>query len=325
MHKESCDGHLRKVGMAHLDKAGSFHLQHNWSQLLRYSDLAATKLKQLKDRPLEDISTALGLKSSALDFLGRPREQLECTKEWYCLWNTKPTDVGAIQAALALILSCLGNKEYADAKLYASTIFEIINHKHDNRIPEDERQIYVAHGAYHLALATLRWAQFVCSSRAEKEKGRQEAIELTRRAIDMHTQLYGIDSDLVANDTILLADALHYLFGDEDDEVIHHYERAKAIYARVQGSSSENVGLSLGKLAHAYYGRASRARNANDRTREQKNLELALLQYREHNRIYLAVGRVEEVNSVAEKVSDVEQRLRQFAIARATSSSATKG
>ena len=91
-HKESCDGRLRKMGMHYLAKAKSFDGDHNWPQLLRYNDLAATKLKQLKDRPLDAISAALGIKCTALGFLGQYREQLECAKEWYCLWNTKPTD-----------------------------------------------------------------------------------------------------------------------------------------------------------------------------------------------------------------------------------------
>ena len=115
IHKESCDGRLRKMGMAHLDKARDFHRENNWSQALRYSDLAATKLKQLKDRPFDEISAALCIKCQALGFLGQYREQLECAKEWYCLWNTKPTDVGAIDAAFFLIESCMHNKEYADS------------------------------------------------------------------------------------------------------------------------------------------------------------------------------------------------------------------
>ena len=157
-HKESCDGRLRKMGMDHLKKAHGFRSEQNWSQMLRHSDLAATKLKQLKDRPIEEISNALDLKCAALDNLGRFREQLECAKEWYCLWNTKPTDMGAIDAAFALIQSCLTNKEYDDARLYASTLYEIINHKHDNKIPEDQREWYIAEGAYFLASATVRVA-----------------------------------------------------------------------------------------------------------------------------------------------------------------------
>ena len=101
IHKESCDGSLRKMGMAHLDKARGFHRDHNWAQTLHYSDLAAKKLMQQKDRPLEAISDALDFKCVALGFLGRYNEQLECATEWYCLWNRMPTDVSAIHAIIS--------------------------------------------------------------------------------------------------------------------------------------------------------------------------------------------------------------------------------
>ena len=98
-HKESCDGRLRKMGMDHLNKAEGFHRDQKWPQLLHYSDLAAAKLMRLKDRPIEAISDALHRQCQALGFLGQYKEQLECAKEWYCLLNTKPTDMGAIDAA----------------------------------------------------------------------------------------------------------------------------------------------------------------------------------------------------------------------------------
>ena len=63
--------------------------------------------------------------------------------------------MGAIDAAFALIQSCIHNKEYEDAKLYASTLLGIINHQYDNKIPEDQRQRYIADGSFSLALATL--------------------------------------------------------------------------------------------------------------------------------------------------------------------------
>ena len=64
-HKEECDGHLRKVGKANLEKANGFLCEFNWLQMLRYGELAATKLKKLKDRRLETvklINEALGCK-----------------------------------------------------------------------------------------------------------------------------------------------------------------------------------------------------------------------------------------------------------------------
>ena len=52
-NREKCDGHLRKVGKVNLSKAEGFQQQQNWAQSLRYGEIAATKLKKLKDRRLE--------------------------------------------------------------------------------------------------------------------------------------------------------------------------------------------------------------------------------------------------------------------------------
>ena len=153
-HKEECPGHLHKMGTANLQKAIGFHEQSNWGQTNRFCDLALTKLKRLKDRPIELISTALKKKFDALNFTNQKKDALECAREWYCLWNTKCTDPPALDAAFALIESCLHNHEFDDAVLYASTLWEIINHKYDNKIPEDERPPYIARSAKYLAQAT---------------------------------------------------------------------------------------------------------------------------------------------------------------------------
>ena len=324
IHKEFCDGRLRKMGMTYLEKARDFHRVHNWSQLLRYSELAATKLKQLKDRPIEDISTALNHKCAALGFLSQYREQLECAKEWYCLWNTKPTDVGAICAAFALIESCIQNNEYVDAHLYASTLNEIINHKYDNKIPEDQRQRYIAKGAYFLALATLRLAQDGGIPPGEKQKAGVEVIALARRALEIHTQLYGTEDNNVAGDTVVLADALNVFINDGDDEILRLYEQAIAIYTRVYGSSSVNAAVSEGKLAAVFYKRAEKVRVANDLDRELANLKMALTHIRESSRIYQATARVDDANRAAQLTVVIEERLRQLAIATATAA-ATRG
>ena len=297
------------MGMDHLDKARGFHREHNWSQLLRYSDLAATKLKQLKDRPIEDISLALSFKCTALDFLDKYREQLECAKEWYCLWNTKPTDVGAIDAALYLIQSCMQNKEYADAHLYASTLYEIINHKHDNKIPDDQRQRYIAHGAYFLGLATLNLAQNGGIPPGEKQKAGQEAIALLRRALEVHTQLDGTESHEVPNDMCVLAQALEYFNDKDDDEVLRLYEQSIAIDAQRFGSSSVSVAIGESKLGNTYHNRAVNARAAKDLDREQANLELALPHLREAARIYRAIGHVEDADDIEQLVAVVEAEL----------------
>ena len=72
-HKEECDGHLRKVGKANYDEAKGFYQQQNWAQVLRYGEIAATKLKQLKDRRLETvelIDSAFATKFDACPILG---------------------------------------------------------------------------------------------------------------------------------------------------------------------------------------------------------------------------------------------------------------
>ena len=329
IHKEECDGRLRKMGMAHLDKAEGFRREHNWSQALSYSDLAATKLKQLKDRPIEAISEAMSLKCVALGFLVRYREQLECAKEWYCLWNTKPTDPGAIDAAFFLIQSCMNNNEYADAHLYASTLYEIINHKHDNKIPDDQRQRYVAQGAYYLAQAILRLAQDGGIPPGEKQKAGQEAIAHARKALEIHTQLlHGIQHAKVANNMVLIAEVLGYFNDDDDDEVLRLFEQSKTIHTRVYDSSSLSVAVCDFKLFMEYRNRANRARAAKDLDREQANLELALPHIREATRIYRAIGITDRADDAAQRAVDVEERLRQVATVKAaiaTTAAATNG
>ena len=102
-HKEECQGHMRKVGMAHLHKAKGFKRDRNWVQSLRYSELALVKLKQLNDRPIGAIDDALVGKFNALNYMGHDREALECAKELYCLYLTKHTRPPAIRAAFSLI------------------------------------------------------------------------------------------------------------------------------------------------------------------------------------------------------------------------------
>ena len=121
-HKEEdCQGHLRKIGMAHLQKAKRFDRKNNYMQSLRYSELALVKLKQLNDRPIEALDEVLTHKFAALNMMGRDREALECAQERYCLYLTSHTHPRAIRASFDLIESCIHNKEYEDAALYART------------------------------------------------------------------------------------------------------------------------------------------------------------------------------------------------------------
>ena len=235
---------------------------------------------------------------------------------WYCLWNTKPTDTGAIDAAFTLIDSCIHNNEYADAVLYASTLWEIINHKHDNKIPDDKRQIFTAQGAYYLARATLSSAKGGGIPPEEKQKAGQEAIALARKALEIRTQLHGTESSEVANNMVVLAEALDYFNDLENDEVLRLLEQAKAIHARVYGSSSVNVAVCEGKMGAMYLRRSGRAESAKDIDRYLVNLELALPHCREEARIYRAIGRVDEAERVAQSVVKVENLFRMVSIER---------
>ena len=116
-HREvDCQGHLQKVGMAHLQKAVNFDRDYNYLQTLRYSELALVKLKLLNDRPIEEIDKALRCKFNALNQMGRDVEALECATERYCLYLTKHTHPPAIDASFDLIQSCIHNNEYEDAE-----------------------------------------------------------------------------------------------------------------------------------------------------------------------------------------------------------------
>ena len=322
-HKEvDCQGHMRKVGMAHLQKAKGFNRDRNLVQLLRYSELALGKLKQLKDRPIEAIDEALTCKFNALNFMGRNRDALECATERYCLYLTTHTHPPAIKASFNLIESCIHNREFVDAELYARTTWETITLSRDSHIPDDQLQYFTARGAYYLALAMLNLARNGDIPPEENQAAGQEAIGLARRALEIHTQLYGLENCGVANDMSLLADALEHFNNVDDDEVLHLYEQSIAITARVEGSSTVNVGAGEQNLAVAFCERAKRARAANDLDRELANLELTLPHYREAARIYRAVNRVDRVDEAAQRVVQVEEALRQLRIARAEDAAA---
>ena len=310
-HKEvDCQGHLRKVGMAHLQKADGFRRDRNLVQLLRYSELALVKLKQLKDRPIEAIDDALRYKFNALNLMGRHREALECVKERYCLYLREHTHPPAIRASFSLIESCLHNKEYVDAELYARTTWETITLSRDSHIPDNRRHWFTAQGAYYLAFAMLELAKNGGDIPPEGNQAvGQEAIGLARRALEIRTQLYGNEDSVVAAATLLRARTLDYFNEDNDveEEVIRLIEQAMAITARVEGSSTVNVGVGENNLGDAYRKRATRARAANDLDRVLANLELALPHYREALRIFRAVDRLDAADESARSIVEVEE------------------
>ena len=256
-HKEECPGHLRKVGKANLDKAMGFHREQDWAQSLRYAEIAATKLKQLKDRRLETVQAidlALTCKFNALQRLARHREALECVKECYTLWAMNHLrNPGSMEAALSLIQSCLHNKEFEDAEHYARHAMFMINEMADNFIPTDQQPRFLADGSYWLARAIFHLAQVGGIPPEEKQKAGKEAIAFARKALELRTQLDGAESPKVAAD-----------MGIDEDEVLRLHKQSIAIFHRLEGSSSPNVAVGYQNLGITYCGRADRARAANN-------------------------------------------------------------
>ena len=328
-HKEECQGHLRKVGKAHLAKAAGFQRQQNWAQTLRYGELAATKLKQLKDRRLEtveDIDAAFGSKYDALQFMGRHREALECVKECYTLWAMNHMrHPGSMNAALSLIDCCLNNEEYEDAEFYARHAMFMINDMTDNFIPTDQQPRFLARVSYCLAIAIHRLAADDGVPPEDKQKAGQEAIELAREALEIDTRLHGTESADVAADMATLADVLDYFNDVDDDEILRLLEQAIAIYRHEQGSLSVNVATGEGKLGAAHGNRALRAKAAHDLDRCLTNLELALLHFRESARIYRAINHVDSADMTLRSAARAEENIREIRIARAAVAAATRG
>ena len=313
------------MGMAHLQKAKGFYRDRNWLQTLRYSELALVKLKQLNDRPIEALDTALTGKYNALNQMGRDREALECAQEGYCLYLTSHTHPPAIHASFDLIESCIHNNEYEDAELYARTTWETITLSRDSHIPDNKRQYFTAQGAHYLAWSMFYLAQNGDVPPEANQTVAQEAIGLARRALEIRTQMHGLEHQDVAHDMSLLANALDYFNNVDDDEVLRLHEQSMAITARVEGSMSVNVAVGEDNFSFVYRKRAWRARAVNDLDREMTNLEQARTHYREAARIYSTVNHVDKADRVAQHIAEIEEALRQCTIARTATATATIG
>ena len=329
-HKEECPGHLRKVGIANLDKAAGFQRQQNWVQTLRYGELAATKLKQLKDRRLETvkiIDDSLICQFNALNFMGRHKEALECIKECYTLWAMNHLrHPGSMKAALSLIESCIHNRKYEDAEHYARHAMFMINDMADNFIPADERPLFLAGVSYYLALAIFRLTEAGGIPLEGKQKAGEEAISLARTALEMRTQLHGTESGKVAGAMLVIADILDYFNDVDDDEILRLVEQAIAIYRRVEGNLSVNVAIGEVKFSNAYHNRGKRAHAVNDLDRCVASLELELTHRREAFRIYTTIKQIINAKDVLRKIKMAEEQIRQIEIARAAvAAAATRG
>ena len=151
----------------------------------------------------------------------------------------------------------------------------------------------------------------------EQPEAGVEAIMLSRRALEIHTQLYGTESREVADDKLVLASALDYFNDVDDDEILHLYEQANATFARVDGSMSTNVAACECNVGIAYGKRAKRAQAAHDLDRYVANLELALPRHRESVRIYRAINHTKDADDAAKTAVGVEKLLREAAAIRA--------
>ena len=315
-HKDACPGHLRKVGMAHLQKALAFECERNYVQALRSAELALTKLKQLKDRTLvivKILDEVLRLKNISLSFLNRHKDALECATDRYNMWaTTNMRNAGMLGAAFPLIESLIHNEEYSQAQLIARTAYEMIFYNTDDIIPTGQRQQFLARGSHHLAHATWRLSEAGGIPPEEKQKAGEEAIELARKAIEITSQLHGNDDNETAGSIGLLASALGHFNGVDDDEILRLNERTIAIYARHYGSTSLNVGTGENNLGNAYCRRSARAQLANNRNRELVNLQMALPHHREAYRIYRAVNYVDKAEKIMQTVVQIEQRIRRL-------------
>ena len=311
-HKKE-EGHLRKVGITHLQKAEGFERERNFVKSLRSSELALTQLEQLNSRPLdvvEVMDNALRMKYNAMNFLDQKKEALECARERYSLWAAgHMRDPGMFRATFPLIDGLLHNHEYEEAVLIASTINEMIINDADNIISEAEKQYFLAESAQYLAQATYRLAKSGGIAPEAMQKAGVKAIALSRKALEIDTQLHGTESHQVAACMGTLASILKFFNGVDDDEIFRLYEKTIVIYIQLQGNLSPNVAANENNLGNAYRRRADVAADAHDMDDCVVKLELALTHYREAARIYLAINRVDQS---ARNIVAVEELLRQI-------------
>ena len=171
------------------------------------------------------------MKYTALQFMDRHREALECAKELYLLYPSNHTHPPAIYASFSLIESCVHNNEYFYAALYARTLWETITMSRDSHIPDNLRDEFTARGATELSRALWQLAAHGGMPAEEQKEAGVEAVILARRALEIDTRL-GTESRPIANGMLTLANVLDY-FNDVDDD-----EQAKA---REKGGVSPNV------------------------------------------------------------------------------------
>ena len=331
-HKEECQGHLRKLGVAHLEKAKVFDETHNWVQSLRWSDMALSKLKKLTARPrtleiIQILDDALRYKFNALNCTNLKSEALECAEERYSLWAAgHMRNPLMLEAAFPLIEGLCHTRDFQQAILIARTAYDMIINDTDNMIPADHHPFLLAQASEYLAQAIFGMAQSGGIPQKEKQKAGEEAIALARKALELHTELQGADSYQVAKCSNTLADVLDHFNNVDDDEILRLYRQVITIYSHVHGTTSPNVAVGTSNLAEAYNERAKRAHKADDLQRHVDNLVLAMPHYRESVRIYRLNNRTEMANRYEGVANRIEANIPhvRFALAMRVAEASTK-
>ena len=186
----------------------------------------------------------------------------------------------------------------------------MINDMTDNFIPADQRSEFLADGSYYLALAILRFVQAGGTPPEEKQKAGEEAITLARKALELHTHLFGgTEHHKVAMDMGALAVILDYFNDVDSDEVLRLIEQAIPIFRRVEGALSLNVAVDECKLSSAYMNRANRAQAVNDVNREMANLELVMIHLVEAVRIFRANNLMDRADECHGRIAVAEGKL----------------
>ena len=256
--------------------------------------------------------------------MGRYKEAKECAEENYTLWAMNHIrNPSSMEAALALVQSCLHNGEHEDAEHYARHAMFMINDMTDNFIPSDQLPRFLADASCYLARAIFESARAGGIPPGEKQKAGEEATELARQALKIHTQLHGTECSSVAAVMNALTDVLDYFNNVDDDEILRLLEQAVVVFSRVEGNLSYNVAHGKATLGNVYINRAKRAHAAKDLDRCIVNNELALPHYREAVRIFRAINRVDSANSVLGAIAGVEERLRTIRHDRAATAAAS--
>ena len=224
---------------------------------------------------------------------------------------------GMVNAAFPLIDVLIDNGDFDQAQVIASTVYEMMMHPTNHDIPDHLQQPYLAKAAHLLAHATMLSAQSGGIPPEDMKKAGEEAIALARKAIEIHSRLYGANSKEVINNSGILAGALDVFGNGNDDEPIRLYEQAISFRSRIEGSSSINVAIGNRNLCKTHLNRARRAIDANDLVRALASWELALFHCREAARIFRFNNHMDGADDALACIADIEENIQ---IARSTAS-----